>query len=153
MFLKCTSWIISHGVIKYCFCSAWFRLKLITKIFRHCIVTGTPQYSFGTTTANSLVFPSLSKPRTYWKNDFLSISLLYIVALHLQLRWNWFAFFNIGLDSSLFVWYLQLRWNRFFACFNIGLVPGIFQFPDLKDALSYSNVVEGNLEEWQRLFW
>ena len=64
-----------------------------------------------------------------------------------------FSFFNIGLDSSLFAWYLQLRWNRFFACFNIGLVPGIFQFPDLKDALSYSNVVEGNLEEWQRLFW
>ena len=35
MFLKCTSYIISHGVIKYCFCSAWFRLKLITKIFCH----------------------------------------------------------------------------------------------------------------------
>ena len=66
-------------------------------------------------------------------------------AWYLQLRWNrFFACFNIGLDSSLFAWYLPLRWNRFFACFNIGLVPGIFQYLDLKGALSCSIVVEGN---------
>ena len=67
MSLKCTSPIIvSEGIIKIMICSAWFRLKLITKITLDTVLSLAPHsIVFGTTTTNSCAFYSLSKPRIY----------------------------------------------------------------------------------------